>query len=218
MLVESWTWYATRAAGIVAYVLLWLTVLSGTLLTAKPFGRKLSAATVQDIHRILSFVTWSFVAVHAFVLLFDTYVPYDLMQILVPFTAPKDSLAVGFGVVAFEVGLVVAVSFRFRKRMGTTAWKLLHFASYPVWVLALVHGLMAGSEMRNGTVVAAMWASAFIVVFALTFRIVFDTKQALVEERAAKSAAKGGSGGRTDRAVHRPTVDADTSRPLDVRS
>ena len=190
MLVESWSWYATRAAGFVAYALLWLTVLSGTLLTSKPVGRKLSASTVQDIHRVLSFVTWSFVAVHAFVLLFDNYVGYSVTQLLVPFTASQDAFAVGIGVIAFELGLVVAVSFRFRKRMGNRTWKLLHFASYPVWALALAHGVMAGTDMRTGWVLGAMVASAAAVVFAVTFRIVFDTKAALAQERAKKASGR----------------------------
>ena len=66
--------------------------------------------------------------------------------------------AVAAGVVAGWLTLMLAVSFRMRKRIGQRGWRRLHYASFAAFVLALIHALAAGTDLAGlgGPIVAAV--------------------------------------------------------------
>src|SRR6476660_7422050 len=57
-------WYAARAAGIVALVLLTAVVTLGVSLADKKRSLPLARFAVEDIHRFLGLLTGTFIAVH----------------------------------------------------------------------------------------------------------------------------------------------------------
>lgn len=172
-MLASATWQASRAAGLVSFALLWASVIWGVLASSKPFSRKVSRATILDWHRILSTVALSFAGLHAAVLMLDSHAGYGAADLLVPFAAEEAPLATAMGVVAFELGIAVAVSFRLRKYLGMRAWRGLHMLSYPVFVLALAHFIAIGTDAKKPYVLALALLSGFSVVFATAFRVIF---------------------------------------------
>lgn len=141
-------WYAARAGGLVAYVLLSTGSVLGLVLARKesPPWPKFA---VEDVHRFLMLLTGAFLAVHVGGILVDDYVPFSLGQVLIPFTADYRPYATGLGVVALELLLAVAVTNAFRKQIPHRVWRRAHYASFGVWAAATIHGILAGTDRQE---------------------------------------------------------------------
>jgi sulfoxide reductase heme-binding subunit YedZ len=138
-------WYFARSAGIVAYLLLSSSVLLGVLMA----GRTQLAwprFAVEEVHRFLAILTGVFVALHGASLLLDTVVPIGLPQELVPFTSPYRPFAVGLGVTAMELIAAVGISNWLRPHLAHRTWRRLHYLTLPAWLLASLHGVLAGTD------------------------------------------------------------------------
>jgi predicted ferric reductase len=127
-------WYLTRAAGMMAYLLLWLSTVWGLLIPSKLFGNVLNGEFSFDFHQFISLLSLGFLGLHIVVLTADRYLPFSVAQLLVPFISPYRPLWVGIGVVAFYLLLLVTVTFYMRMRIGMKAFRYIHFLS-----LALIH-------------------------------------------------------------------------------
>src|SRR5439155_688934 len=84
---------------------------------------------------------------HALVLLGDKYIGYTLPQILIPFASVGyQPLWVGLGQIGLYMMALVTLSFYVRRWIGARTWRLIHFLSFAVFALALVHGLFSGTD------------------------------------------------------------------------
>lgn len=168
-------WLIARASGIVGFALLTASVLAGLVLKSRPFGKLLKGSTAMEIHRTLSFLGLAALAVHGVALLMDRAVDIRLTDLLVPGTAPYRPLWTGLGVVAAELMVLVIVSFPLRKRIGMRVWRRLHWASYAIFALALVHGVQAGTDTGRPWARALYIGSVALVGAAATWRWVTAT-------------------------------------------
>jgi len=139
-------WLLARASGLTAYVLMTLTVVAGLAVKSRPFGRALKAAAALDVHRFLTILAAGAIALHGLALVLDSTVRIGALALLVPGLAPYRPLATALGVLAAELTVLIGVSFPLRKRIGTRAWRRLHWATYGVFALSTVHGLAAGTD------------------------------------------------------------------------
>ena len=161
-------WLLARASGLTAYVLLTATVLAGLVLKSRPLGTRLKPASVTNIHRYLSTLTLGAILLHVTTLLLDTTVKLKPQALIIPGLSSYRPLAVGFGVAALELMLLVAFSFPLRKRIGVKNWRRLHWSTYPIFLLAAGHGLLSGSDSARLFFLYAGTAGA--VVFAAVWR------------------------------------------------
>ncbi len=141
-------WLLARASGLTAYVLLTLAVLAGITVKTRVLGRAVRASSTVDVHRFLTTLALGALAIHGATLVLDTTVRITPLALLVPGLSPYRPLPTGLGVLAAELMGLVVLSFRFRRRIGMRAWRSLHFATYPIFLLATAHGLLA----RHGLV------------------------------------------------------------------
>lgn len=141
-------WYAARAGGIVAYLLLSTSVVLGLMLARKrtPPWPKFA---VEDVHRYLTILTGVFLGVHVGAILLDNFVPFSIGQVLVPFTAGYRPFATGLGVVALELLVAVAVTNALRPRVPHRIWRRAHYLTFAVWSSSTVHGLLAGTDRHE---------------------------------------------------------------------
>lgn len=183
-------WLLARASGITAYLLLTTSMLAGLVLKARPF-RSLKPAQVTDIHRFLALLGLGTLALHGATLLLDRAVTIPWIALLVPGLSPYRPLAVGIGVLAAELMLVVYVSFGQRKRIGAKTWRKLHFASFVVFAGAAAHGLLAGSDTQQPWARALYLLTIGAVVGATAFRALAPKPappaRATREERTGRS-------------------------------
>jgi DMSO/TMAO reductase YedYZ heme-binding membrane subunit len=162
-------WLLARASGLTAYALLTASVLAGLVLKSRPF-RSLKPAAVTDTHRFLALLGLGAIALHGLTLLFDRTVRLTPAALLVPGASPYRPLAVGIGVLAAELMLVVYASFALRRRIGTRNWRRLHWATYAVFGAATVHGLAAGTDTAQPWAFAGYLAAVGSVAGAVAWR------------------------------------------------
>src|SRR5512135_3740272 len=98
--VQIW-WYITRAAGLIAYLLLWLSTAWGLAVSSRIFDPYLQRNYTYDFHQFISLLAIGFLGLHLTVLLLDHYLPFSITQVLVPFTSTYRTLWVGIGGIAF---------------------------------------------------------------------------------------------------------------------
>lgn len=164
-------WYMARAGGIVAYGLLWLATVWGLILSTKVVYDRIPASLAYGLHEFLSWVALSFVLLHTFILLGDSYIKFNLLHLLIPFTAPYKPFWTGLGVLAFYLGLVVTASFYVRKQISQKLWRSLHYLTFGAYGLALAHGLMAGSDSSLSGIKLMYLSTGLMVLFLIFYRL-----------------------------------------------
>jgi sulfoxide reductase heme-binding subunit YedZ len=154
-----------------ALVLLTASVCLGIALAGRARSSRWPAFAIQDVHRYLGLLTGVFIAIHGLAILLDSYVPYSLTQLLVPGTAPSRTIAVAVGVVSAELLVALAVTNRFRKSLSYTFWRRAHYLNFAVWILALGHGIAAGTDSDQPWAVYLYAGCAAAVAGLLAWRL-----------------------------------------------
>jgi predicted ferric reductase len=143
--LQIW-WYVTRASGIIAYLLLWFSTILGLAVTSKYLDGMLDRLFTYDFHEFISLLSVGFTLVHVLVLMLDHYMPYSLIQILVPFLSPYRPFWVGVGVIAFYLILLVTLTFYLRNKIGTRAFRTIHVLSLVGYIGVTLHGFFSGTD------------------------------------------------------------------------
>ena len=152
-------WYAARAAGVVAYLLVSASVALGLALAGKQRFDRWPRFAVEDVHRFAGVLAGTFIALHVFWLAVDSQAHLGVSGLLVPFTSSYRPLWTGLGVVAAELLVALAVSNHYRKRISYPLWRRLHYLNFAVWIAATAHGLGAGTDTGS---------PAFLLMYAGT--------------------------------------------------
>jgi sulfoxide reductase heme-binding subunit YedZ len=142
-------WYATRATGEVALLFLTVVLALGVMSALRIGGRRLPRFAIAGLHRNLTLTGLGFLAVHILTTLADSYVPIGVVDVVVPFGSAYRPIWLGFGALALDLLVVLTVTSLLRTRLGFRWWKALHWAAYGCWVIALVHALGTGSDVRT---------------------------------------------------------------------
>jgi sulfoxide reductase heme-binding subunit YedZ len=166
--VQIW-WYVTRASGIIAYLLLWFSTILGLAVTSKYLDGLLDRLFTYDFHEFISLLSVAFMLVHVLVLIFDRYLPYSLLQILVPFISPYRPFWVGVGVVAFYIILLVTVTFYLRNRIGARTFRVIHVLSLLGYVGVTLHGYYAGTDTALPSMQIIYKLSGLAVLFLTVY-------------------------------------------------
>ena len=171
------TWYVTRAAGWVAYLLLWLSTIWGLAVPSKIFNNFLSGVFTYDFHQFLSLLALAFTGIHITVLAFDHFSPFSVTQILLPFLAPYRPVWVGVGGIAFYLSLLVTITFYIRSRIGMRAFRVIHYTSLIAFFGAAVHGLMAGTDSPLPVAGLIYLVTILSVVFFTSYWLIAGLQQ-----------------------------------------
>jgi methionine sulfoxide reductase heme-binding subunit len=158
-------WYTARAAGLTAYLLVSGVVLLGlTMAAKKPFARW-PRFTVEDVHRFGGLLVGSFVVIHVVTVAIDSWLPFSLQSIVVPFISRYRPIWVGLGIAAAELLVALAVTNHYRRRLPYAFWRRAHYLNFAVWSAATVHGLGSGTD-RSAPWALGMYAAAVSTVSA----------------------------------------------------
>jgi len=171
MTSSSVLWYATRATGIMALVLLTGTTVLG-ILTANRFStRSWPGFAQQDLHRRVSLIAMVFLAAHVLTSVLDTYVHIGWAAVVVPFASAYKRTWVAVGAIGVDLLLAVAASSVLRHRINPRTWRALHWLAYLSFPLALAHALGMGTDMRLGWVTGLALGCVAAVLGAGAIRI-----------------------------------------------
>jgi methionine sulfoxide reductase heme-binding subunit len=159
-------WTTARASGLTVLVALTLDMVFGLFVATGVADRLIRRGQAVEVHRWMSSVALTLVAAHVLVLTVDGFVRFDLLDVLVPFLSSYRRVAVGLGVLAAYAGVAVHASFALRRRIGPKTWRRLHYLSFFVFVAAVAHGALAGSDSARVSI-QAIYISAATAVGAL---------------------------------------------------
>ena len=139
-------WYATRASGIAAYVILSVVVCIGISMGGKAQSRDWPRFSVEGIHRFGGLLVGALIGIHVVTIAVDSFLPFSIVNLLVPFTSSYRPFWTGLGIAAAEILLALAITNHYRKRLPYTFWRKAHYANFAVWTLASLHGVMSGTD------------------------------------------------------------------------
>lgn len=182
------TWYITRSAGLVAYLLLWFSTAWGLAVPSRILNGVLHGSFTFEFHEFISLLAIGFTAVHMGALLFDHYAPFTLVQIALPFLSDYRPFWTGIGILSMYLVVLVTVTFYLRGRIGMKAFRAIHLLSLLGYLGAALHGLYAGTDSALPTV-QWMYAGTFLtIVFLLTYWLVEQAMRKLPARRSLKAA------------------------------
>ncbi|HEX4789366.1 MAG TPA: ferric reductase-like transmembrane domain-containing protein [Actinospica sp.] len=170
-LLSNPLWFATRATGSIALILLTATTVLGIAGAGRYAPSSLGRFEVAALHRNLSLLSLALLAAHIGTALADSYVPLGWISGLVPFVSPYRTVWVGLGTVAFDLLLAVALTSAFRLRMGLRRWKAVHYLAYAAWPLAIFHAAGTGTDTKLGLQLALYVLCVAAVVLACWWRL-----------------------------------------------
>jgi sulfoxide reductase heme-binding subunit YedZ len=164
-------WFASRAFGLVAMVMLAVSVAVGLTMSGRLLSRPGLAAKLKRFHESAALVTLGLIAAHGGLLLFDTYLRPGLAGITVPFTLGYRPLFTGIGVIAGWLAAILGLSFYARKRIGVKTWRSMHRFTIVVYLLVLTHVVGAGTDAHKPWMMALLGVLTAPIVFAFSYRI-----------------------------------------------
>lgn len=165
-------WFVTRAAGVIAYLLLWFSTIWGLAIPTKFLLPWLDHTYTVDFHEYISLLAIGFTILHVFVLTLDRYMPYNVAQILIPFMSPYRPVWVGFGVIALYLTLLVTVTFYLRSKIGMKAFRSIHMLSLIGYAAVTVHGIYAGTDSPLTAMKLTYAGTSLVVIFLTVYYLV----------------------------------------------
>lgn len=165
-------WYLSRSAGVVAYLVLWLSAVLGLSLTNRLARLWPGGPAAADVHQFSALLALALILFHVVILLGDRFANYAVWELLVPFAASAHApFWVGLGQVAFYLALPVTFTFYIRRAIGVRTWRLIHYLSFGVLVLTVAHGIGAGTDGRTAAMLGMYIVTGCILVFLTTYRV-----------------------------------------------
>lgn len=164
------TWLLTRSAGVGAYLMLYLAVAWGLLATTSLVTDRVSKRSSTAFHGFVASAGLLLLALHLVGLLLDRYVRFDVLDLLIPYRAPYRPFALTLGIVAMLATVIVLASSWTRKRMRPALWRAIHLLAVPAFAMALLHGLLAGSDSARIGMTIIYWATGSTILFLVIVR------------------------------------------------
>jgi sulfoxide reductase heme-binding subunit YedZ len=173
---QGW-WIASRSSGVVALVLVTISVLIGLTMAGKPIRKPGLNRKLLAIHEQTALAGLVAICVHGATLLADPWLKPGITGVTVPFTMPLHTFWTGLGVIAGYLATLLGLSFYLRKQIGAKLWRKAHRATVVVYALGLIHALGSGTDTSS------LWFRTFALVTFVPIALLFVYRLG-VERRA----------------------------------
>lgn len=164
-------WLVSDASGIVALLLVSVSVLLGLAMAAKAISSPRRRRAAARLHEHVALASLASIAVHGLALLGDEWLKPGWRGIVVPFALSYRPAFTGIGIVAGYLAMLVGPTFYLRRRIGVRRWRALHRATVIVWILSVGHALGAGSDASAFWLRAVVLAPVAPIVYLLVVRV-----------------------------------------------
>jgi DMSO/TMAO reductase YedYZ heme-binding membrane subunit len=164
-------WYLARGSGIVALLLLSVSVVLGVLTTERWRPGALPRFVTTHLHRNSSLLAVVFLALHIATVVADGFAPIGWLAAVIPFASPYRRVWLGLGAVAVDLLLAVLITTALRQRIGARTWKAVHWLSYACWPVAVLHALGSGTDVTRQWMLVVLAACTIAVGLGALWRI-----------------------------------------------
>lgn len=176
-------WYLTRGTGVVALILLTITVALGVANVQRLHTARLPRFVIDAVHRNVALLSVAFVFVHVATTLLDGYVPIRVIDAVVPFTSAYRPFWLGLGALSLDLLAAVVITSLLRRRFGYRAWRATHWAAYASWPVALLHSVGIGSDVKSGWMLIILAACVAVVALAVLWRVTAGERGSSIRPR-----------------------------------
>ncbi|MCX7617916.1 ferric reductase-like transmembrane domain-containing protein [Tepidiforma sp.] len=187
-------WYASRAAGLTAYLFLWLSLAGGLLMSSAWFDGLVNRARLLAAHQAFALAGLALGLGHALVLIPDGWTDFGLADLFIPFASSYERADTALGTIALYLFAIVTFSFWFRGAIGPATWRWVHRAAFVAYLAALWHGVRIGTDTSAPPVALFYVLTASMLVGALTVRLVYVRPRRQAPARPPSRAAAGPAG------------------------
>ena len=178
-------WYASRATGIVALLLLTAVLVLGILVNRQGRLPGLPRFAVTNLHRNLSLLAVVFIAVHVFTAVLDSFVTIPLASAVIPFASGYERLWLALGAISLDIMLAMIVTSLLRGRLNRILWRAVHLLAYASWPVAFAHSIGSSKDLQQGWMLGLAAGCAVIVVAAVIWRLAHAARQVPRPRRVA---------------------------------
>jgi sulfoxide reductase heme-binding subunit YedZ len=176
-------WLASRASGVVALILVTISVGIGLTMAGKLVQRRGLRPKLMALHEQTALTALFAIAVHGLTLLGDPWLHPGLQGIALPFAMAYRTAFTGLGVMAGWLAALLGLTFYVRRRIGTRLWRRLHRTIVVVYALALVHTIGAGTDASTP------WLRWFMVLTAVPIAGLFFRRMIAGRQRPSAHSA-----------------------------
>jgi len=180
-------WLAARASGLVALVLVTVSVGLGLTMAGKIMRRPGWSKRLIAVHEYTALAGIIAIAVHGITLLGDPWLRPGISGVTVPFTMAYQPLFTGLGVIAGYLAALLGLTFYARRRIGARLWRKAHRLTILVYVLGVVHTLGAGTDASTP------WLRWWMVATAPPIAVLFMTRVASARRGARSAGSRRGA-------------------------
>ncbi len=163
-------WLAGRASGVVALVLITISVAIGLTMASKLVRARGVGPMLAKVHEHTALAGLIAIAVHGITLLGDKWLDPGVEGILVPFTIDYEPFSVGLGIIGGYLAALLGLTFYMRRRIGPKLWRRAHRATVLVWALGIAHTVGAGTDAGSP------WLREFMVLTGVPIVALFAVR------------------------------------------
>lgn len=164
-------WFSTRGAGIVSLLLFTVVMCLGILTVLRWQTDQWPRFLTAELHRNLALLSVLFLGVHIVTAVIDPFTSLGLIAAVVPFASSYRPLWVGLGVISIDLAAAVLLTSLIRPWIGQRAWRLVHWAAYGSWPLAILHSIGSGSDATAPWMLAIDGLCIVAVAVAVLWRL-----------------------------------------------
>jgi len=175
-----WDWYIIRASALVGFLLLYISVFTGTVSGLPGIRKYFLRLGSLNFHCWISFQALLFVLIHGIALLFDKLIPFSLADILIPFHSSYEPLLVALGTISLYLMIILVATSYARKYISQKIWRSIHFLNIFLYIFSIIHALYLGTDLKSGLLREIfIWANGILIlllIFNIIYRIWSKTK------------------------------------------
>jgi sulfoxide reductase heme-binding subunit YedZ len=164
-------WAFGRASGVIALALFTVSVLLGIVNRS---GRPLPGMprfSVSLVHRNVSLLASVFLVLHVGTLILDPFSKLTLTDVVVPFVGAVKPFWQGLGTVAFDLVIAIVVTGLLRRRIGARTFRFVHWFTYAMWPIAVLHSIGNGTNGTSGWFLLFSIVASVLVLAAVIWRL-----------------------------------------------
>lgn len=186
--VENWGWWlASRASGVVALILVTISVGLGLMMASRLMRRPGLSRVMTALHEQTALAGMFAITVHGVTLIGDPWLKPGVVGVLVPFTMDYRPFFTGLGVIAGLLALFLGLTFYARRDVGSKFWRKIHRATILVYLLAVIHTIGAGTDA------SAIWMKWWLIVTTpvILFLFLLRVGSAIKKSRGRRQRSRG---------------------------
>ena len=176
-------WFTTRGWGAVSLLMLTASVCFGLVTVARLGSDGWPRFLNLEMHRRVSLISIVFLVVHVLAAVFDPFAKLGFAAAIVPLASTYRPLPVALGVISMYLFIALIVTGLLRNRMPQPLWRTIHWSSYAMWPLAVLHSVLSGSDTGSLWMLAIDGVCFALVAVCLVLRVSFaDANRSRLED------------------------------------